>query len=179
VSVITKSILTKLFASIFFYLTCVICYSAEITLFDTVTLGRPVNLPKCASTQRFPKNACLSWHDLELPYENTPSYLAYSPTLCLKEGALVGVQMFTRGLRVQTEAYLALTDKFGRASTKKLIKFKTYGGATHDGIHAVWRKKDVEITFYGLIGDLSSGSINISLPGEKNTCAPKIGNAKL
>jgi hypothetical protein len=146
-------------------------FSQSVVMFGEIAIGQPLTLAPC------PPGYEVSVHPLcytgagrskvfiEFPHSQAPTYIgSVPPVLQLKDGRVVGMDIYTNGVIGQESVYSDLLEKFGPPLRKTISSVKTIAGASHKSIYASWAVGDVTITLNGTLSTVTSGAVSISLP---------------
>lgn len=164
--------------------------SQELTIFG-LAVGAPIQLPECPKYEFLGRieyrsvvvdPTCISvWpatksaidltHGtifISFPIREQPSIASGEINGYVEQGKLVGLRIFTRGIKLQHYDLEQLIEKFGPPTSKSTISARNRLGATFDVLTATWKLADLSVAFFASDGSsLDRGIIEILTPAAR------------
>jgi hypothetical protein len=170
-SITTRGDLMKVILLLVSLMFAATAYGQEAVMFGEIAIGKPISIPACAPGYEVTHHPLCytggrkSSVFLEFDQFEAPAFVGnVPPLLYLKEGVVVGMDIFTNGVIGQAEAFDSLQRKFGRPASSITSKVETVRGVKHDSISAKWKIGDVSVEFSGTTGNATDGMITIGTP---------------
>jgi hypothetical protein len=108
------------------------------------------------------------WVRISYPTHQQPELATYdSVVVSVIDGRVQGISFHTVGLSAQSLVLAALTKKYGKPSTDRMVSKQNSYGAKYDSVVAVWTLTDlITAKFEGVAESLNDGFVKIETPLE-------------
>jgi len=98
--------------------------------------------------------------------------------LDLANGKVQMISVETEGFTVQEVLLGDLTAKYGKPTSLVRNPVQTGAGAKFESIHGVWKKPDLNVEFFGLLGSITEGHISVSTDAGKAAFDKRYGQER-
>ncbi|WP_282259679.1 hypothetical protein [Stenotrophomonas sp. PS02301] len=96
----------------------------------------------------------------------------------IADGKVESVSVETTGFADQDSILSALTKKYGKPTLLEREPVQTGVGAKFDRIHASWKKPDLNVEFFGMLGSVTEGNISVRTDAGKSRFEEQYGKEK-